>query len=271
MKTSLRCAVSLVLLYIIMQSFVHASACVQYKKHVNDYYSSIRLHTYLPQGQVGDIERAYIIQKCIVDSASSKIIGYKAGLMNKSLQQRFNAQSPVMGVLLQKHINQPLMIKVENDFLFEVELAFKLDRTLSGLNDIDQPLESIIGSVAIALEVANINFKFANKLNVYDVVAANVGAAYIYLGEFVDFKKADLSGVKVAIKHNSNDELSGRPIPNDYITQLKWLLRKVYLEGYQLEEGMILMAGSISQPSKLKPGNYHVDAGALGKKTLLVH
>ena len=263
---------SYVWLYMLIPGIANAGLCKPFSSYVNAYYEAINDSSYLPQGKIDEIEKAYLVQICIVKSSSNKIIGFKAGLMSAQTRKKFQAQKPVFGVLLKNYMNAPLRVSSHKDgsFLFEAELGVKLKRDITHLDDTKLPLEEMIAAIAPAIEVANINFKNLQAVRDKDIVAANAGAAYVYTGNFVKIENVDLDKLQIVLNHTSSHVIHEYRLPDDYQERIRWLIRKAYVEGYSIETGMILLAGSISQPMMLEPGVYQVDFSGLGKRSLLV-
>ena len=248
--------------------------CDRFAQHTHIHLEDIVNNEYLRQGIINNPELAYIAQKCalhnLTNNIASNIAGYKAGLTTESSRKRFNAREPVMGVLLKQHIQSQQDYYNNKINLFEIELAFKLKKNLSSLNDVSLPLDKIIDAVAPAIEIANFNFKSIDKINANDIVAANVGTEYIRVGQFIDFKEVDIHSVKISVFHDSEGKKKIHSIPDDYLMNIRWLIRKAYKEGYPLRKDMVLMAGSIIKPVVLTSGTYHVEFGALGTHDLYV-
>ncbi len=265
-------AIVISVLLLLLSSNVSANSCLKFSKHLENYLSSMKKNLYMPQGDVKDLESAYLIQKCLFNNSLSRIVGFKAGLMNKQTQSQFNVKEPVLGILLEQHINAPASIKLDQSkiLLFEIELALKLKRDIESFDDIDLPIGQLFSSVAPAIEVANIKFNELKTVNVNDIVASNVGAQYIYIGEFISLDTISLKNLNVTVGHSSSSLENNYQIPNSYSDQIKWLLKKSYLEGYDLYKGMILLPGSITQPIILKVGVYRVKYKGLGEQSLLV-
>lgn len=254
-----------------------ANPCDKFVKYVDSYNLSINLNHYLPQGAIESIEKAYLIQKCIINNlpandSLSDVVGFKAGLVGKASQEKFNAFEPVLGILQHHHINPPNKVKLNqnNTLLFEVELALKLKRNINNLDVIKLPIDSLIDAVAPAIEIADLGFSDLNILNAHDIVAANVGAKYVYLGELKNLKKVNIQDLTIKVESRQNKIENMYALPENYLNQIKWLLKKAYIEGYNLKKGMILLPGSIAKPETLKSGVYLVEFQGLGELSVSV-
>lgn len=264
---------SCLLILIVLPVFVAANPCEKTSLYVDSYYRSIQLSDFLPQGKVNDLQTAYLIQKCIVNRSDHKVIGFKAGITDKYSQQRFSTDQSILGVLQANHIDTPKVIELgENEFyLFEAELVAKIKRDINSIESIKLDIKELVDGVAPAIEVANLNFKNLTTINIKDIVAANVGAKYVYFENFKPISEVDLTEIVASIKHTNRDQTKHYVYTKtDYINNIKWLLKQAYLEGYEIREGQILLAGSISSPQKLLRGNYQVDYKTIGRIDLSV-
>ncbi len=193
-------------------------------------------------------------------------------MMNKQTQEAFNTNQPVLGILLPQHVNPPndINLKEHETFLFEAEIAVRMKNTINNVSDIMSPLEDLIDAAAPAIEIANISFKHLDRVNVNDIVAANVSAKYVYLGAFKKLDGIDLPGLKVSVNEKINSYKKSYTLLSEYEKQIRWLIKKAYTEGYEVKKGIVLLAGSISPPVVLQPGEYYVDIESLGYQSLSV-
>lgn len=87
-------------------------------------------------------------------------------------------------------------------------------------------LKSFVDSAAPAIEEADFNFRHPQTVNVNDIVAAHV-----YLGEFVNIEQIDLDQLKMTLISPAQQVADEITLPVNYQAQVKWLIRKAYLEG----------------------------------------
>ncbi len=254
-----------------------ASRCDAFKRYVEQYTLAIHHDGHLPQGNIQHPEHAYLIQKCVIEHSRHRIVGYKAGLMNARAQHRFDAREPVFGVLQAHHVSPApaLQLKPHRVFLAEAELAMKLKTDITNLkmlNDVlSADMKSFVDSVALAIEIADFNFRQPQTVNARDISAANVGAAHVYVGEFANIEQVELGQLKMTFVSPAQDVADEIMLPVDYETQLKWFIRKAYLEGYALKKDMVLLGGSLSPLQPVQPGEYRLKSKNFGVLSLVVH
>lgn len=250
-----------------------SNSCEKFSSDINFYVDSRIDDNYLPQGRAHNLDHAYLIQKCIVNDLASGITGFKAGLVEQNVQQRFYAKEPMMGVLLKQHINKHRQITINQHktILFEAELAFRLKSDISSLKDIELPFNQLVDSVAPVIELADFSFKIKEHVNANDLIAANAGANAIYVGKYKSVDEVNLKQLMITVANSSDNSTNIYKLSDNYQDDIRWLLRKVYLEGYDIKENMILLPGSISKPIVLNLGTYCINYQGLGYECLSIN
>lgn len=247
--------------------------CQQFNNYITEYDSALESKQYLPQHQVNSKEQAYLIQSCIVSNKAQKVIGFKAGLVSESSQKRFHADGPVLGVFTEKNLSD-LSIDVYTDnrvSLIEVELAFRLKQSIDDLADLDNEIIELVDAVAPAIEIPLFHFKDNNNLVSNDIIAANVGANIFILGNFAEIENVNIDLMKVNL--SKDNEMIARSVdvnPINIRTSLRWLIKKSYLEGYDLKPGVIYLTGSLINPIAIRKGTYQVDYNQMENISLIV-
>lgn len=224
---------------LLMISVCHAqysehNYCNQYSDYMTEYSFVSTSEQYLPQHYLNSKEQAYLIQSCIVSNKAKKIIGFKAGLVSESSQNKFHSNEPVMGVFVEGDLRD-LSQEIYRDnkvSLIEVELAFRLNQSIANLADLNNVME-LFDVVAPAIEMPLFHFENTSELTGNDIIAANVGANFFMIGEFALIDDIDFGLLKVGLTENNKIVVKDVEIDPVYIKKsLSWLLKKSYLEGY---------------------------------------
>ncbi len=247
--------------------------CQQSSDYVKEYNRAHNSGEYFPQPKINSKEQAYLIQACIVSSKAQKIVGFKAGLINESSQEKFHIDEPVLGVFTKGNLKDSNIDIYESNkvSLIEVELAFRLKQKIDDLADLEKDIIELVDAVAPAIEIPLFHFENTSSLISNDIIAANVGANIFILGDFVLVEDVDIDSIEVSLI--KNDEVIGRSLDADSINRwesLRWLIKKSYLEGYNLEEGTIYLTGSQINPVVMKRAMYQASYSQMKDITLIV-
>ena len=247
--------------------------CQQFNDYVIEYDSAYESEQYFPQHQINSKEQAYLIQACIVSNKAQKVISFKAGLVSASSQNRFHADEPVLGVFTEKNLlDLSIDIYMDNRVsLIELELAFRLKQNIDDLADLNNEIIELVDAVAPAIEIPLFHFENTNALISNDIIAANVGANIVMLGDFVAIENVDIDSIKVGLfKDNKIIASSKDSNPINIRKSLKWMIKKSYLEGYDLKSGVIYLTGSLINPTVIEERMYQADYSQMKDMSLIV-
>jgi 2-keto-4-pentenoate hydratase len=247
--------------------------CQQFSDYVREYNKVFNSAEYFPQPEISSKQEAYLVQACVVSNEAQKIVGFKAGLISKSSQKRFNTDEPVLGVLTQKNLKDLNIIINDSNktSLIELEFAFRLKRNIENLVELEGEIYELVDAVAPAIELPLFHFENTSNLISNDIVAANVGANIFMLGDFISIENVDIDSIEVSLTRNG--EVIGSSVETSAINRgasLKWLIKKSYLEGYDLKKGAIYLTGSLINPGILTKANYYADYNQMGDFMLMV-
>jgi 2-keto-4-pentenoate hydratase len=190
------------------------------------------------------------------------VVGYKAGLTNPAMQQRFGVDHPVRGVLL-----RDMLVKsgaqvpaafgarpfYEADFVVVVK-----DNGLARATSLRQAAESISHIVPF-MELPDLMVDPAATLTGPGIVAMNAGARLGVLGEPIPMQTTDefidaLAGMTVTLSQDGVElhRGPGSAIMGHPLNSAMWLARDLEKSGIRLEPGDLLSLGSFLpiQPSK---------------------
>ena len=193
------------------------------------------------------------------------IIGYKAGLTSKPVQEKFGVDQPVRGTLL-KNMMLDSGAEVPADFgarpLFEGDLMLRVgDEKINEADTPDAALRSIDAAIPF-IELPDLLFSKEVPLNGPAIAAVNVGARYGVMGkpiaveptpEWADrlaqftLRIQDEKGTVLAEGRGSN--LLGRPL-----NVVLWIKDSLKAEGRRLKKGDLLSLGTVTKLMPPKAG-----------------
>jgi 2-keto-4-pentenoate hydratase len=207
------------------------------------------------------LDDAYEIQDGLrmeLERRGERPIGWKLGATSSSSQTIIGVTEPVCGFLFPTQYANGADVPVSKfgNLGVEVEVAFKMGRTLGGPGvTVASALPAVEGVLA-ALELPD--FMFSGKPRAVDFVANSVIANAIVLGgTLTALEGFDLAAEEVACEHNGKivgtytaAEVMGNPL-----NALAWLANHLSRRGLLLKAGDIVMAGTISKVLRPKAGD----------------
>ena len=118
---------------------------------------------------------------------------------------------------------------------------------------------------AAALELVSLNFARETDMNATNLLAANLGAEFIVLGEFQPWKK-EFDDLAISLSQNgslvnsgaANDALGGPSLSAELISS------EARARGYDMTPDLILMTGACGQVVPAEKGQYEAGFGVLG-------
>lgn len=199
-----------------------------------------------------------------------KVVGYKAGLTNKAVQQRFGHDAPVRGVLLEKML-QPQTREalpaaygarpvIEADLLVEVKDE--------GINMARTHLEVLnaLSRIFPFVELADLGIAEGELITAAKIVAINVGARGGVSGEPLAVEATQafadaLRDMRVVMRDETGKELANSPgaaILEHPLNAVLWLVQDLRKDGIRLKAGDVLSLGSFSPLLVPQPGMGYV-------------
>jgi len=198
--------------------------------------------------------------------AFGKVVGYKAGLTNKAVQQRFGYDAPVRGVLLEKMLRpqtrealpaaygaRPI---IEADLLVEVK-----DETINAVRTHLDALNALSRIFPFA-ELADLGIAQDEPVTAAKIVAINVGARSGVFGEPLAVEATQafadaLRDMRVIMSDETGKELASSPgaaILDHPLNAVLWLVQDLQKSGIRLKAGDLLSLGSFSPLLVPQPG-----------------
>jgi 2-keto-4-pentenoate hydratase len=199
-----------------------------------------------------------------LEASDNRIVGYKAGLTSKALQERFGVASPVRGVLLEKML---LEDGAEVPFDFGARPVFEADLLVvvkdAAIHQAKTHLE-VLKSLSLVIpfiELPDLLVAEGEKLSGPLLVSLNVGARLGVVGKSIPVQAtpefaAALEKMRVTITNQGKDMASatGSAILGHPLNAVLWLVQDLERSGIKLKAGDRLSLGSFSQPVKPIPG-----------------
>lgn len=221
-----------------------------------------------------DLEGAYRVQQLIVDrrlAAGDSVAGYKNGLTGKLAHWWFDIDAPVFGVIPGSGLRKSgdtIGVPQGRHMLLEPEVAI-----VAGVR-IDAPvadvaaLRPLIRGVAPVIEAPAAGFPESQvrKLTVADIVANNVSAHILIVGQERPADGLDLARLQATLSRDGNQlsKGTGADAMGDPWESALWLVNVAVKRGRVIEPGHYLSTGVLGKRIEAEPGRYTADFGELG-------
>jgi 2-oxo-3-hexenedioate decarboxylase len=188
-------------------------------------------------------------------------VGWKIGLNVPEIQEALGIDEPVIGYLTTATLLEPGGEYFGRDALqlnVEAEIALEIGRDVPASVDPQDAREAIAG-IAAAIELADVG---GPRGDVQAIVAGNVFHRGVVLGESRPAFPAE--GVAATIAVNG-EERAAADAPDEFDEVVEVTARLLGAAGEQLRAGDRIIAGSITTPVAVRPGDaVTVDLGPLG-------
>ena len=199
-----------------------------------------------------------------LEASDNRIVGYKAGLTNKALQERFGVANPVRGVLLEKML---LEDGAEVPFDFGARPVFEADLLVvvkdAAIHQARTHLD-VLKSLSLVIpfiELPDLLVAEGEKMSGPLLVSLNVGARLGVVGKGIPVQAtpefgAALQKMRVTVANQGKEIASatGGAILGHPLNAVLWLVQDLERSGIRLKPGDRLSLGSFSQPVKPVPG-----------------
>jgi 2-keto-4-pentenoate hydratase len=208
------------------------------------------------------LEQGYAIQRAlekVLVERGDRVVGWKAGFTNATLQESYGVSEPVLGFLLASGVfgsGDAVPVSRFVSLGLEVEMAFVMKADLAGPGvTAASALLAVEGAVP-SFEL--IDFRMSGKPRGTDFVADGVLANAIVLGgPLTPVSGLDLSLEGVVYEENGQRvatataaEVMGNPL-----NSLAWLANALGKLGGRLRAGDVVLTGSISKVFRPKAGD----------------
>lgn len=201
----------------------------------------------------------------VLAARGGKVVGYKAALTAKAVQERFKASAPVYGVLLDSMI-LPDGAKVPAGFgsrpVFEADMLLVVKD--EGINAARTPEEAIrhISAMRPFIELPDLVLAPGEKLEGPQLLAINAGARLGVAGAEVALPATPetakmLADVRIVLGDGSGAQLAegtGAATLGNPLNSVIWLAGDLAAAGKALKAGDLISVGSFSPLIPPKPG-----------------
>ncbi len=194
-----------------------------------------------------------------------ELIGYKAGLTNKKIQNKFNTNQPVLGSLLERML-LPSGTTVPAKFgavpMLEGDLMVRVKSEEINTAKTTEEALKYLDAVIPFLELPDLMYAKELKLNKEMLVAINVGARLGITGTPIPLEATEewqnkLSNIQVTIIDESGQELgqgNSKALLGDPLKVVLWIKYQLKSQGKNLKKGDLLSLGSITPLIPVKAG-----------------
>lgn len=228
------------------------------------------------------LQRAYEIQQAGIAlrlREGEKIVGMKMGLTSKAKQEQMGLEHPIYGVLTSTMIlENGGRLDLENMIQpkGEVEIAFRLSRTLSEEIHLEQAKE-FVSSFCIAIEFVDSSYHGFKYFSLPDVVADNTSSGRVVFGPEHSIKLIksieQFSEYRLELKTDSTvcDSAMSREISGQPLQSLVDLSRLYCHGGKQVPAGSWILAGSATRAYSVDGHtSFYASSDGLGEVRLSV-
>lgn len=187
----------------------------------------------------------------------ARVVGHKIGLTSKAMQEMVGVDQPDYGYLLDTMVladGAAIDIASLVAPRVEAEIAFRLERALSGAAISVEQVLAATEAVAPALEV--IDSRVADwRISITDTIADNASSARAVVGAFRPVGDLDLPGVAMRmtvdgeVVEGRGDAVLGHPA-----LAVAWLAQALHAQGEALEAGEVVLSGALARALPVLPG-----------------
>lgn len=201
------------------------------------------------------LDEAYGVQHDVLGlCAPEGLAGIKAGMTTPASQSFFGIDNFLLGGICPKTVQASgWAVPFRVGRLIECEVALRVDGE-------GRPV-----ACAPALELVSLSFARDTDMNAINLLAANLGAEFICLGEFQSWKK-EFDDLAISLSHN------GAPVNSGEVQEAlggpslsaELICLEARARGYKLTPDLIFMTGACGQVVPAEKGEYEADFGSLG-------
>ncbi|MFG2525156.1 2-keto-4-pentenoate hydratase [Streptomyces sp. NPDC048527] len=222
----------------------------------------------------GDIDAAYAVQAAWAEdsaAAGARVIGRKIGLTSPAVRAQLGVDQPDFGVLLDSmEIPEGASVDITRTLQprIEAEIAFVLERDLSGPAIAEAEVAAATGFVVAALEV--VDSRIADwDIGIVDTVADNASSGLFVLGAHRQgLGSLDLAGCAMTMWRGRQvvSQGSGAACLGNPLSAVAWLARTAHRYGRPLRAGEIVLSGALGPMVPVAPGDgFRADISGLGQ------
>jgi 2-keto-4-pentenoate hydratase len=217
-----------------------------------------------------DVSAAYEVQRAYARRRleHDRVGGLKAGLTSEANQKRMGMTAPVAAVLLASGRREGTPVIDRAAFQrtqVETEIGFVVGQPIGQSLPSLASLRERIAAIMPAIELPDLGFADRTKLTGRDLIAANGGAAQFIVGPQTPVRAVDEDRLTISLTFDGREINQWRGSLEDQWKAALWLTNTMIAQGWTLEPGQVLIAGSLGQDAPGEPGAYVADFGKLGR------
>ena len=205
------------------------------------------------------LDEAYGVQHDVLGlCAPEGLAGIKAGMTTSDSQSFFGIDKFLLGGVCPETVQASgWVVPFRAGRLIECEVALRVDGG-------GRPI-----ACAPALELVSLDFMREMDISATNLLAANLGAEFIVLGEFQPWKK-EFDDLSISLLHNGMPASSGeaKDALGGPSSSAGLICSEARAQGYDWTPDLILMTGACGQVVAAKKGKYEAGFGALGSVLL---
>jgi 2-keto-4-pentenoate hydratase len=202
-----------------------------------------------------DAAAAYKIQaNAVAASFGGQIAGYKAGLTNRAMQRRFDADQPVLGVLPESgRLSPDAVVGAVPGLKIEVEIGFLIGA------------DGAPATMFAAIELPRLDYPNMKVVTLSDVIATDV-SAYRYIVGPSGVPDPNVRETEVSLDKDGAQLFAAfaSDAMDDPGKSYDWTIGKARSLGLPVRRGMIVITGALGRVVDATPGVYVAHYGALG-------
>ena len=201
------------------------------------------------------LDEAYGVQHDVLGlCAPEGLAGIKAGMTTPTSQSFFGVDKFLLGGICPKTVQSSgWAVPFRAGRLIECEVALRVDGE-------GHPI-----ACAPALELVSLNFGRETDMNATNLLAANLGAEFIVLGEFQPWKE-EFDTLAISLSHNgaSVNSADAKEALGGPTLSAGLMCSEASTRGYDLTPDLIWMTGACGRVVPGEGGKYEACFGALG-------
>lgn len=213
-----------------------------------------------PQATLTDAYRIQQTQVARWVACGDRVRGHKVGLASAAMQRQMGVDQPDYGHLTQSMFfleHEPIPAGTFLQPRIEPEIAFVLSRPLYGPGVTVADALRAIDFVLPALEI--VDSRVVDwRIGIVDTIADNASSGGVVLGcTPVSIRSLDLQLAGCVLYHNGSlaDTGAGAAVLGSPVNSLVWLANTVGSLGTELEEGQVILPGSMTSAHRVAAGD----------------
>jgi 2-oxo-3-hexenedioate decarboxylase len=220
---------------------------------------------------------AYRIQRLLIarfEARGDPVVAMKAGLTSRAKQVAMGVAEPIYGYICESMVldeGETLDVSRLIHPRAEPEIAFLLERDLSGPGVTEADVLRATASVAPAIEIIDSRYRDF-RFTLADVIADNASSARVVLGQWRPLDEAlDLRLAGMVLMKNDEviDTGAGAAVLGHPARAVAWLANALASRGERLVAGSFVMPGALSNAYPVAPGDrVQVEIDRLGSLSL---